>query len=82
MATFAVREEHHRGGTVGALLLTMDLPADRRTRMPDDPAEYARRLYGALHELDDAGCALIVIERVPAAAAWAAVRDRVERSAH
>lgn len=81
MAVFAVREEHHRGGTVGALLRTMELSVDRPLRMPDDPAGYAQRLYGALHDLDDAGCALIVIERVPDAPSWAAVRDRVERSA-
>lgn len=81
MAHFAVREEHQRGATVGALLRTMELPADRRVRMPDEPGAYAQRLYGALHELDDAGCALIVVERVPDSPAWAAVRDRLERSA-
>lgn len=81
MAHFAVREEHQRGAIVGALLRTMDLAADHPLHMPDDPAAYAQRLYGALHALDDAGCALIVVERVPDSPAWTAVRDRLERSA-
>jgi L-threonylcarbamoyladenylate synthase len=50
-------------------------------RMPSEPAAYARRLYETLHALDDAGCELIVVERVPDDAAWAGVRDRLERSA-
>ena len=48
-----------------------------------DAAGYAARLYDALHALDDAGCDVIIVERVPAdarngsacATAWSAPRD-------
>jgi L-threonylcarbamoyladenylate synthase len=69
---------------VGALLLTASpaLPADARIeRMPDDAAGYARRLYAVLHAMDDAGCTLILIERPPPTAPWAAVTDRLTRAA-
>lgn len=48
--------------------------------MPDDPAAYARRLYAALHQLDDAGCAVVLVERPPDTPAWQGVRDRLERA--
>jgi L-threonylcarbamoyladenylate synthase len=72
------------GRTVGALLLSApppELPIDRPITMPDDPARYARRLYAALHELDDAGCGVILAERPPADERWVGVRDRLERAA-
>jgi L-threonylcarbamoyladenylate synthase len=49
--------------------------------MPSDAAGYAAKLFDALHRLDDAGCDVIVIERVPEGAAWDGVRDRLERAA-
>lgn len=72
-----------RGHWVGALLLE-DAHDPRITpvlRMPDDPAGYASRLYAALHELDDAGCDVILIDQPPDAPAWAGVRDRLRRAA-
>ena len=69
----------------GALLLS---PWDARPApalplpMPDDPAAYARRLYAALHQLDDAGCAVVLVERPPDTPAWQGVRDRLARAAH
>ncbi len=51
-----------------------------REVLPLDPEGYARELYAALHRLDDAGCDVIVIARVPDDAAWAAVRDRLRRA--
>ena len=50
-------------------------------RLPDDPAGYASRLYAALHELDDAGCDVILIDAPPDTPAWAGVRDRLRRAA-
>ncbi len=71
-------------GRVGALLLAPwdaspapDLPLP----MPDEPAAYARRLYAALHQLDDASCAIALVERPPDTAAWQGVRDRLARAA-
>jgi L-threonylcarbamoyladenylate synthase len=49
--------------------------------LPDDPEGYAAGLYAALHRLDDAGCALIVLAEVPEGPLWAAVRDRLRRAA-
>jgi L-threonylcarbamoyladenylate synthase len=48
--------------------------------MPDDPAAYAQRLYAALHQLDDAGCTVVLVERPPDTPAWHGVRDRLERA--
>ncbi|HEX6750321.1 MAG TPA: L-threonylcarbamoyladenylate synthase [Longimicrobium sp.] len=49
--------------------------------MPDDPREYAARLYAALHALDAAGCEMIWIEDVPGTPEWAGIRDRLRRAA-
>jgi L-threonylcarbamoyladenylate synthase len=57
------------------------LPAADVIRMPDDPAEYAARLYGLLHELDDRGYRRIWVQQPPDAPAWAGVRDRLRRAA-
>jgi L-threonylcarbamoyladenylate synthase len=71
------------GAAAGALLLTPwagEPGPERAIRMPDDPAAYARRLYAALHTLDDAGVAAILVERPPADERWRGVRDRLERA--
>ncbi|MDP9036951.1 MAG: L-threonylcarbamoyladenylate synthase [Myxococcota bacterium] len=47
--------------------------------LPDDPAAYARHLYSALHDLDDAGVSVIVVEDVPAGEPWSAIADRLRR---
>lgn len=67
--------------TVGALLLTTQVMAQFPVRMPADPDGYAQRLYAELHRLDDAGCDLILVERVADTPEWAGVRDRLERAA-
>ncbi|MBA2571613.1 MAG: threonylcarbamoyl-AMP synthase [Gemmatimonadetes bacterium] len=66
---------------VGALLLSCEAMAHHKIRMPGDPESYAQRLYAELHSLDDAGCDLILVERVPETAEWAGVRDRLNRAA-
>jgi L-threonylcarbamoyladenylate synthase len=58
-----------------------DERAARWLRMPRDPAEYARRLYAALRELDEARCARILVEEPPDQPGWTAVRDRLRRAA-
>lgn len=77
----AVAAEQRAGRRVGALVRTVSLQ-ESAEQMPSDAAGYAARLYGALHELDDAGYDVIVVERVPDTAEWSAVRDRLERAAH
>ncbi|MCC7549676.1 MAG: threonylcarbamoyl-AMP synthase [Burkholderiales bacterium] len=48
---------------------------------PLDAAEYARLLYAGLRQLDESGCALILVEAPPDTPDWAAVRDRLARAA-
>jgi L-threonylcarbamoyladenylate synthase len=55
-------------------------PIDDEVVMPGDPAGYARRLYAALHAVDDAGCAVVLVERPPDGGEWAGVRDRLARA--
>jgi L-threonylcarbamoyladenylate synthase len=46
-----------------------------------DPREYAADLYAALHRLDDAGVATILVQEPPQSEDWLAVRDRLTRAA-
>jgi L-threonylcarbamoyladenylate synthase len=46
-----------------------------------DPREYAADLYAALHRLDDAGVATILVQAPPDAEDWLAIRDRLRRAA-
>lgn len=48
--------------------------------IPDDPEAFARALYGYLHQCDDRGARLIIIEEPPSGAAWDGVRDRLLRA--
>jgi L-threonylcarbamoyladenylate synthase len=57
-----------------------DERVDYWLRMPREPNAYAQKLYGALRELDAAGCAEILVEAPPEAPDWAAVRDRLQRA--
>jgi L-threonylcarbamoyladenylate synthase len=68
-------------GPIGALLYRAELKADHVELLPDDPAGYGADLYAALHRLDDAGVATIVVERPPAGEDWLAVHDRLTRAA-
>ncbi len=49
-------------------------------RMPREASGYAHKLYGALRELDEAGCEAILVEAPPDEPAWRAVRDRLARA--
>lgn len=70
-----------RGAKVAVLAFSRpDERVDCWLRMPRDPQAYARRLYAALRELDEAGCERILIEAPPEDPAWEAVRDRLVRA--
>lgn len=70
-----------RGAIVGAMLIDAELPgAVVQVRLPREATRYARRLYATLHELDDAGCDIVFVERVPNGDAWLAIADRLERA--
>jgi len=49
--------------------------------MPESPADYARLLYATLHALDRRELGRIVVDPLPAAEPWRAVRDRLSRAA-
>jgi L-threonylcarbamoyladenylate synthase len=79
------------------LILADDIPAGERTGvltyegfaqdgpnvevLSADPAEYAADLYAALHRLDDAGVAIVIVRNPPATEEWLAIRDRLTRAA-
>lgn len=52
-----------------------------RLTAPETPAEYAHTLYEALHRLDAAGAARIVIALPPQTPEWAHINDRLARAA-
>jgi L-threonylcarbamoyladenylate synthase len=75
-----VEKERAEGGIIGALLLTSpDLSLRYPIPMPINPPSYARLLYASLHSLDDLGCTLILVEKVPEEPAWRAISDRLKR---
>jgi L-threonylcarbamoyladenylate synthase len=51
------------------------------SNMPASPGNYAERLYGILHDLDQRGLDWIAIEMPPDRPDWAGVRDRLKRAA-
>jgi L-threonylcarbamoyladenylate synthase len=80
-----VKLHNDAGRRVGWLALSAPppvLPAHVAVRvMSSDPDIYASKLYAALHEFDDAGLDLIVVDLPPDTTAWLAVRDRLQRAA-
>ena len=48
--------------------------------LSSNPREYAADLYAALHRLDDAGFATILIQEPPRTEDWLAVHDRLSRA--
>ncbi|HVX38036.1 MAG TPA: L-threonylcarbamoyladenylate synthase [Gemmatimonadaceae bacterium] len=76
-----VSEERGAGLRVGALVMNAPVVVDDSVIvMPSEARAYAARLYGALHELDDAGCEVVVVERVPDSIEWLGLRDRLQRA--
>ncbi len=61
--------------------LETDVPEAQIVRLPRDAAAYARLLYATLHDLDDAGIDLILVEAVPEEPGWAGISDRLKRAA-
>ena len=75
------REIARRKDMVAVLAFSRpDERVDFWLRMPRDAGAYAQKLYGALRELDTAGCEAILIEAPPSDPAWSAVLDRLRRA--
>ena len=49
--------------------------------IPHDPVAFARAIYAELHQCDEAGAELIVVEAPPDAPDWRAIADRLRRAA-
>jgi L-threonylcarbamoyladenylate synthase len=49
--------------------------------IPHDPEAFARALYAELHQCDEAGADVIIIEAVPQTSEWRAIADRLQRAA-
>ncbi len=49
--------------------------------IPHDVAGFARAIYAELHQCDEAGADLIVVEALPETAEWRALADRLRRAA-
>jgi L-threonylcarbamoyladenylate synthase len=80
-AISSIRTRMHEA-RVGALLINplAGVAVDEVVPLPGDAAGYARLFYAALHTLDELGCRLILVEQVPAGAAWDTLRDRLRRA--
>jgi L-threonylcarbamoyladenylate synthase len=55
-------------------------PYGRVAIIPHDPEAYARALYAELHQSDDLGAELILVEEVPSGEEWLGIRDRLTRA--
>ena len=78
-----VVEEWQNTGKRCGLLLRSDLSllsVHSHRQLPNSPDGYARGLYAALRELDQAGNDVILVEAIPSASAWDAVADRLRRA--
>jgi len=49
--------------------------------IPHDAAAFARAIYAELHQCDEAGAELIVVEALPEGPEWRAIADRLRRAA-
>lgn len=77
-----VELERAHGRRAGAVAIAASVePGPAVARLPNDPAGYAARLYATLHGMDEQGCDVVIVERVPDGDAWFGIRDRLERAA-
>jgi L-threonylcarbamoyladenylate synthase len=53
----------------------------RVSLIPHDPEAFGRALYAELHECDQAGAELIIVEALPQRPEWRALSDRLQRAA-
>ncbi len=49
--------------------------------IPHDATAFARAIYGELHQCDEVGAELIIVESLPDAPEWRAIADRLRRAA-
>ena len=56
-------------------------PSGRYWAAPPTPEAYAHHLYDYLHAMDASGADVLLVEQPPDGEAWAALNDRLARSA-
>ena len=71
----------HLGVLALSELSEFALDAVKIVSLPQNPADYAARLYAVLHDLDVSTVDRILVETTPDTAEWLAVRDRLQRAA-
>jgi L-threonylcarbamoyladenylate synthase len=49
--------------------------------IPRDPKAFARAIYAELHQCDEAGAELIIVEALPQTDEWRGLADRLARAA-
>lgn len=79
----ALRELTGNNRQTGAIWWRSPPPASvvaESIRLADNPDDYARMLYTAMHNLDQAGLTHIVIELPPLTDTWLAIHDRLGRA--
>lgn len=72
-------------GITGNRVVVSHIPVQCACRvidLTDHPAEYARRIYAVLHELDQQAYEQIVIIEPPNTPDWAGIHDRLTRASH
>ena len=77
----ALKEKNQSVGLLAHSQQRVLVPAHSLRQLPGDAEGYARGVYAALRELDQAGNDVLVVEAIPEGAAWAAVADRLRRAA-
>lgn len=68
------------GLRVAVMAISFQPKAGEVIRMPAEPAEFARRLYATLREIDEQVFDRLLVEEPPQQAGWLAVRDRLARA--
>lgn len=86
----AIHEASKGGAHVGAIVWSADARASIESKsappvaffaaLPSDAPGYARALFAALYDADEAKVDVLVVEEVPDDEAWWAVADRVRRA--
>ena len=76
-----LKSEPQRCHVVAHTRIPLSLAGAQVSVIPHDPPAFARALYAELHRCDEAGAEWIVVEAVPEAPEWDAIRDRLQRAA-
>lgn len=77
----ALPEDGEKVGVIARSARPASTRVERWLQLPDEPAGFARQLYGALHALEDAAVAEVWLEEPPGDPRWDGVRDRLARAA-